>query len=155
MKQKDKRPSKELHLNYVWPLTVQVSFNYTLKMTGALAMLAVALFITWAALFINRLPIIRKISHPQNCLNNAVRYKYYVEFSTSSAVFPQAACFINGGGTLASTMPNDPVFFPAVWCNGMDERLPVWCMVSGHTAGHRDKVILKKGEIPVIKITIS
>lgn len=46
--------------------------------------------------------------------NNAVRYKYYVEFSTSSAVFPQAACFINGRGTLASTMPNDPVFFPAV-----------------------------------------
>lgn len=45
MKQKNKRPSKELHLNYVWPLTVQVSFNYTLKMTGALAMLAVALFI--------------------------------------------------------------------------------------------------------------
>lgn len=46
--------------------------------------------------------------------NNAVRYKYYVEFSTSSAVFPQAACFINGRGTLAGTMPDDSVFFPAV-----------------------------------------
>lgn len=109
-----------------------------------------------AALFINRL-CNKKHFLSSNCLNNAVWYKYYVEFSTSSAVFPQAACFINGGGALAGTMPDDSVFFPAVWCNGMDERLPVWCMVSGHTAGHRDKVILKKmGKYQSwIKITIS
>lgn len=97
----------------------------------------------WAALFIKRLSS-KKHFLSSNCLNNAVWYKYYVEFPTSGAVFPQAACFINCGGALAGTMPNDPMFFPAIWCNGMNERLPVWCMVSGHTAGHRDKIILQK-----------